>query len=65
MDIRRLNPDDASLFSRLHLRALSEEPMSFSSSPEEHAKFDIDSLGSELLHRSTHLFLERLTVLAI
>ncbi len=65
MDIRRLNPDDASLFSRLRLRALSEEPMSFSSSPEEHAKFDIDSLGKRIAPSLEPICLERLTVLAI
>lgn len=48
MEIRRLTPDDASSFSSLRLKALREEPMSFSSSPEEHAKFDLDSLGKRI-----------------
>jgi RimJ/RimL family protein N-acetyltransferase len=48
MDIRRLTPDDAPLFSSLRLRALREEPMSFSSSPEEQAKADVESVGKRI-----------------
>jgi GNAT superfamily N-acetyltransferase len=48
MDIRRLTPDDAPLFSSLRLRALREEPMSFSSSAEEQAKADVESVGKRI-----------------
>jgi GNAT superfamily N-acetyltransferase len=48
MDIRRLTADDAPLFSPLRLRALREEPKSFSSSPEEQAKIDIESVGKRI-----------------
>ena len=48
MNIRRLNADDAASFSPLRLRAVQEEPMSFSSSPEEHASYDLASLGKRI-----------------
>ena len=48
MDIRRLTPDDAHLFSPLRLRALREEPMSFSSNADEQAKPDVDFVGKRI-----------------
>ena len=48
MQIRRLNPDDAQIFAVLRLRALQEEPMSFSSSPEEHAQLEVSSIEQRL-----------------
>lgn len=48
MDIRRLTQDDAASFSLLRSTALTEEPMSFASSPEEHAKLDSDAIARRL-----------------